>query len=73
MLQTTIEGYFTQKQCESIKSKMQGKTFFNFDISYSNFAGNCTLIVKSDNDEEYTSQDLKEMFIHCCLSQLSES
>ena len=72
MLQTTIEGYFLESQCKAIKAKMQGKTFFNFDISYSNECGNCTLIISSDNTNDYTPQDLKEMFIHCCISELAK-
>jgi len=72
MLQTYIDGYFTEKQCKAIQEKMQGKTFFNFDIKYSNEAGNCTLIVSSDNTNDYTPQKLKEMFICACISELAE-
>lgn len=64
-------GYYTERQCEKIKEKMQGKTFFNFDITYSNNAGNCSLIVKSDIIG-YTSEELKEMFVFCCISELAE-
>lgn len=64
-------GYYTERQCEKIKEKMQGKTFFNFDITYSNNSGNCSLIVKSDIIG-YTSEELKEMFVFCCISELAE-
>lgn len=50
---------------------MQGKSFLDFKISYSNNAGNCTLIVRSDNPG-YTSQELKNMFVYCCISALAE-
>ena len=72
MLQTTIDGYFDETQCKAIKEKMQGKTFFNFNISYSNCAGNCTLIISSDNTNGYTPQDLKDMFIFACISELAK-
>lgn len=72
MLQTYIDGYYSEKECEAIKKVMQGKTFFNFDIAYSNQAGNCTLIVKSDNQNDYTPQELKEMFIYACIGELAE-
>lgn len=72
MLQTYIDGYFTEKQCKAIQKQMQGKTFFNFDIKYSSQAGNCTLIVKSDNTNEYTPDELKKMFIYACISELAE-
>ncbi len=71
MLQTTIDGYFSERDCESIKAKMQGKSFFNFDISYSNQAGNCTLIISSDNTNGYTPQELKDHFIWCCIFLLA--
>lgn len=61
--------YFTENQCKKIKEKMQNKSFFNFDISYGNYAGNCTLIIRSNN-ENYDEQELKDMFIYCCLNEL---
>lgn len=70
MMQITINGYFTEGQCEKIKRKLQGKTFFNFDIAWSNQAGNCTLTVKSNNTN-YTPAELKEMFYFCCLGELA--
>ena len=71
MLQTTIDGYFTKSECENIKAKMQGNTFF--DISYSNQAGNFTLIISRDNTNDYTPQDLKDMFIFACIGELAKS
>lgn len=71
MIEVIMGGYYTERQCEKIKEKMQGKTFFNFDITYSNNAGNCSLIVKSDIIG-YTSEELKEMFVFCCISELAE-
>lgn len=71
MIESIIYGYFTKDQCEQIIKKMQGKSFFDFKISYSNNAGDCTLIVRS-NMHGYTSQELKDMFIYCCISELSK-
>ena len=71
MIETIIYGYFTKNQCEQIIKKMQGKSFFDFKISYSNNAGDCTLIVKS-NMTGYTSQELKDMFIYCCIGELAK-
>lgn len=61
-------GYFTKSACERIKEKMQGKTFMNFDIAYGNFAGNCTLIIKTDYEAE--PQEIKNFFLNCALNQL---
>lgn len=71
MIETIIYGYFTQDQCEQIIKKMQGKSFFGFEVSYSNNASNCTLIVRS-NTPGYTSQELKDMFVYCCISELAK-
>lgn len=71
MIETIIDGYFTKDQCEQIIKKMQGKSFFGFEISYSNNASNCTLIVRS-NTPGYTSQELKDMFVYCCISELAK-
>lgn len=70
MSEVIISGYYTENQCKKIKEKMQGKSFFNFDISYSNSAGNCSLIVRTDI-EKYSSDKLKEMFVYCCISELT--
>ena len=71
MVETIIYGYFTKDQCEQIIKKMQGKSFLRFEISYSNNAGDCTLIVRS-NTHGYTSQELKDMFVYCCISELAK-
>lgn len=61
-------GYFTKSSCEKIKKKMQGKTYMNFDVGYSNFAGNCTLIIKTDYEAE--PKKIKNFFLYCALNQL---
>ncbi len=60
-------GYFKVSACEKIKEKMQGKTYMNFDVAYSNFSGNCTLIVKTNYDAE--PQEIKNFFLNCALNQ----
>lgn len=61
-------GFFTKSTCEKIKSKMQGKTYMSFEVDYSNFAGNCTLIVRTDYDA--APQEIKNFFLNCALNQL---
>lgn len=41
-------GYFSESTMKKIQNKVNGKTFMNFQVTYSNQAGNCTLIVKTD-------------------------
>lgn len=64
-------GYFTKTEAEAIKKEMDGKTYMRFQVGYSNFAGNYTLIIKTDYDE--TEEEIKNTFLHCCLSALARS
>lgn len=64
-----IEGYFSKKQCENIKQKLEGKTYMNFHIEYGGYAHNNIIIVTSSN-ENYNNEELKEMFIYCSLTSL---
>ena len=61
-------GYFTKSECEAIKKAMDGKTYMNFKVSFSNCAGNCTLIVKTDYED--TESEIKNFFIACALSEI---
>ena len=65
-----IEGFFSKSQCERIKEIMQGKTFYNFNIQYGGCCGNNTLLVSSEI-EGHTAEELKEMFIYSCLTELA--
>jgi hypothetical protein len=69
MAKYQIQGYFSTKDCQRIKEKLQGKTYMNFNIQYGGIAGNNEIIVTSNN-ENYNDSELKEMFIHCALTSL---
>ena len=62
-------GYFTEKECEKMKMALDGKTFMNFSITWSNWAGNCTLIVRTDYED--TEVNIKRFFIYVALSELA--
>lgn len=62
-------SFFTEKECENIKKKLDGKTYMNFSIKWSNLAGNCTLIVRTDY--EGTEESIKRFFLHVALSELA--
>lgn len=55
-------GNLCVDDCKSIKTIMDDATFYKFKVSWSNYAGNCQLIVKTDypagNEDE-----AKRMFI----------
>lgn len=61
-------GYFGESECQKIKEKLEGKTYMNFHISWSNCCGNCTLIVGTECDE--TVEEIRTMFLHVALVNL---
>ena len=62
-------GYFSKQDCERIKSIMDGKTIYRFNVIYSNQAGNCSLGVEVDKDL-FDEDGVRDMFLHYALSQL---
>ena len=61
-------GYFTETTCKKIKAALEGTTFMNFKNSWSNRAGNCTLIVATDYED--TEQEIKNFFRACALQHI---
>jgi hypothetical protein len=47
---------------------MDGTTFMHFKVHYSNWAGNCTLIV--DTDYEATEEEIKNFFISAAFDRM---
>ena len=72
MLEVVLDGLFTERQAKSIKEKLSGKTYFNFEIEYSNYAGNYSIIVRSNNTSGHTQEELLGMFYYCCLCELAK-
>ena len=67
-------GYLSAQDCESIAIALNGKSFMNFKVTYSNYAGNCTLIVVVDENtaETHTEAEIKSMFMHVAMTTLAE-
>lgn len=63
-------GYFSKEVCEKIKKAMDGKTFMNFKVEYSNCAGNCTLFICTDYED--TEENIKNFFINAAFSYLAK-
>jgi hypothetical protein len=61
-------GYFTESACQRIKAAMEGATFMNFKINWSNCAGNCTLVIATDYEE--TEKEIKNFFLACALQHI---
>ena len=65
-------GYFCESECQRIKEIMDGKTFMNFTVGWSNCAGNCALIVSTDyynNPTEEDEKEVKNFFISCFMRE----
>lgn len=62
-------GYFTESQCKAIKDCLQGESIMDFDITWSSFVGNCTLIVRTDYQVE-DPQEIKNFFLNCTLGKI---
>lgn len=73
MITCEINGLFSKKQCEKIKEKMQGKTFLKFDIQYGGYGEQNQTISVCSNNDEYSPEELKEVFIYFCLTELADS
>ena len=67
-----FDGYFTKDIFEKLKEKLSGKTYMQFEISYSNYCGNCNLCV-STRRPRTSKRELKEHFIYYALSKLAEA
>ena len=61
-------GFFCEQTLRKIKEKMDGATYMNFPVKWSNCAGNCNLIVTTDYDAP--EQEVKNFFLHCALSKI---
>jgi hypothetical protein len=72
MKQTTVHfeelGYFLPAECEAIKKELEGYSYMNFKIGWSNYCGNCTLTVITTY--ETTPEELKTFFLHCALGKI---
>lgn len=67
-------GYLSVRDCDALATALNGKSFMNFKVSYSNYAGNCTLIVVVDENtaETYTETEIRSMFLHVAFTTLAE-
>ena len=67
-------GYLSARDCDALATVLNGKSFMNFYVSYSNYAGNCTLIVAVNETtaEQYTEAEIRSMFLHVAVTTLAE-
>ena len=73
-------GYFTSKQCEIIAERMNGKTIYNFQIGWSNFANvNRTLVINAELNADYgytyddiDKEEIKRSFLNAVLCEFTQ-
>ena len=63
-------GYFLERECEAIKEELDGYSYMHFIVKWSNFAGNCRLIVCTDY--EAPEAEIKNFFLYCALGKIFE-
>ena len=68
----TLNGNYSKAAAEQIKEIMQGESFYNFNIEYSNFAGNCNIIV-STNRPKTTKKELTDMFYFMAMNKVAKT
>lgn len=61
-------GNFTEKDCKNIKEMMDGSTFYNYSVGWSNWASNCSLVVKADCGDE-DKERAKKMFLYAAIGK----
>ncbi|BBI90482.1 hypothetical protein HYO65_gp090 [Tenacibaculum phage PTm1] len=73
MLTVELGNIGCEKQAKKIKEKLQGKTYFNFEVDYCAYMGNYPVSVSSDinnnnSGNEYTLEEFKYMlmFVMAC-------
>jgi hypothetical protein len=64
------EFFLDKRTCESIKERLSGKTYLEFQIGYSNCYGNCNLVVWSE--KATSKKQLKSMFMGCVFDLAGE-
>lgn len=64
-------GYFSEQTCKGLQKVLDGKSFYDLKVKYSNYASNCTLIVRSDHPDA-TSDEVGKMMVRLALDELSE-
>jgi len=68
---TTIElgNIGSKEQAEKIAEKLNGKTFYNFQVEYSIYMGNYPVCVSTEN-ETATEEEIKEMLLFVLACEL---
>ena len=65
-------GNLSEQDCIAIKEMMDGKSYYHFKVSWSSYACNCQLIVKTDYPRA-EKEAVRTMFLHVLASEASQA
>lgn len=65
-------GNLTAQDCTAIKEMTDGKSYYQFKVSWSNYAGNCQLIVSTDYPNA-REDEVRSMFLSVLASVASQT
>lgn len=63
-------GNFSERDCKEIAKVMNGQSYMNFHVIYSNCFGNCQLGVETEYDG--TDEEIRSMFMNCLIYRTAE-
>ena len=63
-------GYLRDTDVKAIKERLQGRSYMHFDIRYSSYAGNYTLVVGTSRPDT-TEEELAHMFLAVAMTELA--
>lgn len=66
-----LPGNYMKWDAEQIAAVCEGKTYMDFHVEYGGIAGNCTVIVSTENPDCESPQELLEHFYHFALTELA--
>lgn len=62
-------GFLSEKNAKILATHLSGTTFMNFDVTYSNLYGNCTLIISTSYKD--TEENIKNFFLSHAMTCLA--
>ena len=65
-----VPGYFSKSRAEVIKQKLQGRTYYNFNVQYGGMADNNKIFVSSEYDVKGKKKEFEEMVIFFVFNEL---
>mgnify|MGYP005863677701 CR=1 FL=1 len=69
MIEIKLGVFSTKQQAQKIVEKINGKTFYNFEVDYGIHAGNYPVTVRVSNTKD-TKDEVKDMLLFVMANEL---